>query len=92
MMKLYVRTGCPYCIRVLNVLQSLRVPFEEKNIADVAVADELDALGGKQQVPFLVDGDVSMYESQDIIKYIETKYGAVQHDDTMKGSGVCPVA
>jgi len=90
-MKLYVKTGCPYCIRVLTVLQSSQVPYEEKNIADDTVAEELVSLGGKRQVPFLVDGDVSMYESQDIIDYIGTKYGVVQNGDTVKGGGVCPV-
>jgi len=35
---------------------------------------ELLELGGQQQVPFLVDGDVKMYESDDIIEYIKTKF------------------
>lgn len=91
MMKLYVKTGCPYCIRVLTTLQLSHVPYEERNIADDAVAEELVALGGKRQVPFLIDGDVSMYESQDIINYIEAKYGVVQNRDSLKGGGVCPV-
>lgn len=90
-MKLYVKTGCPYCIRVLAVLKSSQVPYEEKNIGDDAVADELVSLGGKRQVPFLVDGEVSMYESQDIINYIEAKYGIAEEVESVKGGGVCPV-
>jgi glutathione S-transferase len=31
-------------------------------------------IGGKNQVPFLVDGNVSMYESRDIILYLKEKY------------------
>jgi glutathione S-transferase len=35
--------------------------------------DELLRIGGRNQVPFLVDGDVKMYESMDIIHYILKK-------------------
>lgn len=90
-MKLYVKTGCPYCIRVLTFLQLSHIPYEERNIADDAVAEELISLGGKRQVPFLVDGEVSLYESQDIINYIEAKYGVAQGGSSVKGGGVCPV-
>lgn len=36
--------------------------------------DEVIALGGKSQVPFLVDGDTQMYESDDILRYVIAKY------------------
>lgn len=39
--------------------------------------EKLVAIGGKNQVPFLVDGDVNMYESQDIIQYLEKKFSKV---------------
>lgn len=74
MMTLFVKTGCPFCARVLASLSTHNVPFEEKNIADQAVADELIALGGKRQVPFMVDGDTMMYESLAIVEYIEATY------------------
>ena len=35
--------------------------------------DELQRLGGRNQVLFLVDGDIKMYESMDIIHYILKK-------------------
>jgi len=68
MLTLYVKTGCPYCAKVLTVGEELKLSFDEKNIADPAVAAELIEKGGKRQVPYLIDSDanVEMYESDDI--------------------------
>ncbi len=77
MLTLYVKTGCPYCAMVLHKLEELNLGFEEKDISDQAVADELVARGGKRQVPYLVDSEkeVEMYESGDIADYLEREYG-----------------
>ena len=76
MLVLYVKTGCPYVARVRAVAQELGITFDEKNIADGAVAAELIARGGKRQVPYLVDVErgVEMYESADIDAYLRTHY------------------
>lgn len=76
MLTLYVKTGCPFCHRVLVAGEELGITFEEKNIADDAVAAELILRGGKRQVPYLVDTDraVEMYESDDIIEYLKEHY------------------
>ncbi|PSQ30957.1 hypothetical protein BRD09_05045 [Halobacteriales archaeon SW_10_68_16] len=39
--------------------------------------DEMLELGGEDQIPFLVDTarDVTMYESDDIVDYLEEHYG-----------------
>lgn len=73
---LYTKTGCPFCRRVLEKLMELEVSFEEHNIAKHNNLHELLEKGGKQQVPFLVDEEkgVSMYESENIIEYLEKKY------------------
>ncbi|MEJ0053310.1 MAG: glutathione S-transferase N-terminal domain-containing protein [bacterium] len=75
-MILYVKTGCPYCAKVHAAAQELGISFDEKNIADEGVTEELLALGGKKQTPYLVDTDreVSMYESDDIIGYLRKHY------------------
>lgn len=72
MLTLYVKTGCPFCRKVLDTGAELGLTFEEKNIADDAVAAELIARGGKRQVPYLVDSEhgVEMYESGDINAYL----------------------
>lgn len=76
MLTLYVKTGCPFCRKVLDTGTELGISFEEKNIADDAVAAELVARGGKRQVPYLVDSErgVEMYESGDIDTYLREHY------------------
>lgn len=79
MLTLYVKTGCPFCGRVLSKLDELDIDVEinQKNIADEGVIDELVAHGGKQMVPYLIDenGD-GLYESDAIIAYLESRFGA----------------
>ena len=76
MLTLYIKTGCPFCHKVLATGEELGISFEEKNISDDAVAAELVARGGKRQVPYLVDSDrdVEMYESDDISAYLSEHY------------------
>lgn len=78
MLTLYSKESCPFCRRVLAMLDRLTVEVEVKDIADnEEFAKELIEKGGKQQVPFLVDSeaDVAMYESDDIVKYLQENYG-----------------
>lgn len=76
MLTLYVKTGCPFCAKVLATGAELGISFDEKNIADDAVAAELIKRGGKRQVPYLVDSErnVEMYESGDIDAYLRANY------------------
>ena len=76
MLTLYVKTGCPFCHKVLAVIDELGLSFEEKNIADDGVAVELVARGGKRQVPFLIDNEhnVEIYESDDINAHLRAHY------------------
>lgn len=77
MLTLYVKTGCPFCAAVLAKVAELELEIEEKNIADDKVSNELIAKGGKKQVPYLVDSkrNVEMYESGDIVTYLDAHYG-----------------
>ena len=76
MLTLYVKTGCPFCQKVLSTGEELGIMFDQKNIADDAVAAELVARGGKRQVPYLVDAErgIEMYESADIDSYLREHY------------------
>lgn len=49
------------------------IDYISKNISDNLNKSELIRLGGKEQVPYLYDSDTNkgMYESDDIIKYLE---------------------
>ncbi len=72
---LYTKTGCPFCQKVLKAGEELGITFDERNFADEKNLAELMEKGGKRQVPFLVDEDkgVSMYESDDIVKYLASR-------------------
>lgn len=74
MLLLYKMDGCPYCEKVLKHLEEKHIEFRPLDIADPVNLDELLHLGGEQQVPFLVDTDhnAKMYESDDIIQYVDT--------------------
>lgn len=77
MLHLYYRPTCPFCLRVLYTAETYGINLDLKNISSNPDAlDELLTKGGKQQVPFLVDEskDKSMYESSDIIAYLEEHY------------------
>lgn len=78
MLTLYVKTGCPFCARVLSAGEELGLTFNLKNIADEGVADELVAIGGERQEPFLIDEErgVKMYESNAIVSYLLEHYSA----------------
>lgn len=80
MLTLYVKTGCPYCAKVLDVVDELGVAVEQKNIADDAVATDLIQRGGKRQVPYLIDSEknIEMYESDDIAEYLQKTYPKAQ--------------
>ncbi|OGG64486.1 hypothetical protein A3C94_02550 [Candidatus Kaiserbacteria bacterium RIFCSPHIGHO2_02_FULL_55_17] len=76
MLTLYRRTGCPYCLNVLDTARELGLELKEKFIDDPKNAVELVARGGKRQVPYLVDSGrgVEMYESEDIRAYLREHY------------------
>jgi glutathione S-transferase len=77
MLTLYVRTNCPFSAMALKKLEDLNLEFDEKNVDDEGVAEELIAIGGKKQEPFLVDSETgeSMYESDAIVEYLNAQYG-----------------
>lgn len=58
MIKLYTKTGCPYCNRKREEMQNKGIEFEEINIYEVEGAkEELLALtNGIRKVPVIVDG------------------------------------
>ncbi len=76
MIDLYIKTGCPYCAVVLHKVEELGIDVNLKNTQDPQVVSDLIEKGGKQQVPYLVDkdGGVSLYESADIVEYLDRKY------------------
>ncbi|HRH55742.1 MAG TPA: glutathione S-transferase N-terminal domain-containing protein [Candidatus Paceibacterota bacterium] len=76
MLTLYVKSGCPYCAKVLIEAAMLGLEFDERNIASPGIAEELIARGGKLQAPYLVDEErgKEFYESDDIIDYLHATF------------------
>ncbi len=78
MLTLYSKSTCPFCRRVVAVLDRLKLDYELKDIEeDAANAEELVAHGGKRQVPYLIDEKegVALYESDDIVAHLQKTYG-----------------
>lgn len=85
MLELYQSEGCPYCAKVRETLSELGVSYvlhnprlpgdEGGDVTNEVTYDELTA-GGEDQIPYLVDTNrgVTMYESDDIVEYLETHY------------------
>jgi glutathione S-transferase len=77
MVTLYYKPTCPFCRRVLAVVDRLQLEVELKDTTDSAVEAELIARGGQKMVPYLVDSQhgVEMYESDDIVSHLQKNYG-----------------
>ena len=80
MIQLYISYGCPFCQKVLKRIIK---KFKLKEGIDYEIIEAgrgtpgretVLKVGGKEMVPFMIDGNTSMYESDEIIKYISRKY------------------
>ena len=74
MLDLFVLENCPYCKKVMSFLDSEDIKYHKIDITNKASEESLIQIGGKRQVPFLVDTErnIQMYESNDIIEYLKT--------------------
>ena len=74
MILLYKMKGCPYCEKVIKFIEEKNIEYRPLDIEDVVNKEELLHLGGIEQVPFLVDTKTNktMYESDEIVEYLET--------------------
>lgn len=74
MITLYTKPFCPYCQKVKVRIDELAIPYTEKSVEDENNLKELIEKGGKRMVPYMVDEDngIAMYESGDIITYLES--------------------
>lgn len=72
---LYEFAACPFCIKVKRVMRKLNLPIELRDAKnDPTIKAELLEQGKSPKVPCLRIGDTWMYESNDIIKYLEEKF------------------
>lgn len=77
---LYQFHACPFCVKVRRAMQRLNLPIELRDAkSEGPYREELKQQGGEVKVPCLriekADGSVEwMYESSDIIAYLEKQY------------------
>lgn len=75
-LELYTFDSCPYCQRVYRVVERLEVPLRYRNVLeDESAAAKLVAVGGLDQVPCLFIDGKPLYESADIIAFLEENFG-----------------
>ena len=82
MLELYQFESCPYCVTVRRRMTELGLSFVAHNPRrNPDRMREMLSLGGKDQVPFLVDRDedgevqAALYESEAIKAYLTEHYG-----------------
>jgi glutathione S-transferase len=78
LLELYDYEGCPYCRKVRETLCELDLDVLVHPVAHGSSRREhLEQLGGRMQVPYLVDPNVgtTLYESEDISTYLQQRYG-----------------
>ncbi len=69
--ELYIMPTCPYCKKVLSLIAEKGIELPLRDITqDPAARERLVDVGGKAQVPCLFIDGAPMYESDDIIAYL----------------------
>ena len=75
-LELYKKDNCPYCQRVYRALTRLGVRVRMRDIRrDAGAVDELVRVGGKRQVPCLFVDGKPLYESGDIVRFLDETFG-----------------
>ena len=70
---LYKFDACPYCQKVMKAVDRLGVAVRYRDTReDASAREELVRVGGKAQVPCLFIDGRPMYESDDIVAYLES--------------------
>lgn len=74
MIELFILEYCGYCQKVMKFMDENNIPYKKIDILDKANEESLIRIGGKRQVPFMIDREhgIEMYESNDIIEYLKT--------------------
>ena len=69
---LYYFPSCPYCRLVLDCLDRLELEIPMRDIrSEPGARDDLLEIGGKGQVPCLVIDGQPLYESDDIVRWLQ---------------------
>ncbi len=75
---LYRLQACPFCERVVRVLDEYGVDYESRFVEPLhSERDVVKRVSGSRTVPVLVDPETgaTLTESDNIVEYVETYYG-----------------
>ncbi len=71
---LYKSDTCWFCHKVMDRINQLQLQIESRDVGrEPGVRDELIAFGGKGQVPCLSINGQALYESDDIVQFLENE-------------------
>ena len=75
---LYRLQACPFCERVVRVLDDLDLNYDSRFVEPMhSERNVVKRISGKRSVPAIVDDNtgVTMSESANIVEYLENTYG-----------------
>ncbi len=85
MLTLYFSPTCPFCQRVMQMAENLKIELDLKDVTtDESIKAELVEIQGGSEVPYMVDTDNNKVidESNDIIEYMRENYAGSGSTDT----------
>ena len=68
---LFYRPTCPFCQKVIAYMDKHQIIVPMEDISDTEQQQQLVSIGGKSQVPCLVVDGKALYESDDIIAWMQ---------------------
>jgi glutathione S-transferase len=73
---LYQAEWCPYCVSVRAKMTDLLLDYKIVNVPrSHAARDVVQKVSGQTSIPVMVDGDTILTDDDDIIPYLEKRYG-----------------
>ncbi len=76
---LYQAEWCPYCARVRATMTDLLIDYKIVNVPrSHSERDEVKKVSGQTGIPVMIDGDAMLDDDDEIIPYLEKKYGGSQ--------------
>lgn len=76
---LYQTEWCPYCVRVRAKMTDLLIDYKIVNVPrSHSERAEVKKVSGQTGIPVMVDGDVMLDDDDEIIPYLEKKYGGAR--------------
>jgi glutaredoxin 3 len=73
---LYQAEWCPYCARVRSALSDLLIDYRIVNVPrEKGEREVVERVSGQRGIPVMVDGETVLDDDDEIIPYLQKKYG-----------------